>query len=802
MSQWAVDGVTNDIPSTTRLPVRRLACPPPGGELRSRAMSHPDARPGPAMLLAGVVGVLLVLLPGPAARAIEPSAAGDAPPGWAKETAAFLRTLAREDGGYAWPDQPHAHLTPTFAAVGAYQRLGAAVPEPAKVAAFVRDSHPQRHKKPERPLHEFDLQQVQALLWLGQDPREQFEPLARGWTKPVPYMARYESHQYPAFGQEVACLVSRQLLKLPTNLPAYAAYIAERRRANGSYNNTLPADDGSDGHVINTLWAIRGLEALGRPIDGKEETSAWLRACQRKAGGHFGHAPESAAGKPPLVGGRSNDVVYTWAAVRALQLLGAAPADADACVAYLHSLRNADGGFGDRPGWPSNALATYYAVDALAALNALGREPPARPLQTGGGAARLPNPPADLPADLKVFTVQIQAPGSGSPADAVELARSLGIHLWGAKNSKPGWIEAAQTLADQQKVPVRFFVANEEYNTFFSVPGMGTYSHLSDVIAPAGVDFGKSLAGVKPAPTWAEFRERRLAPLEQAGGRNVYQFNENEPLARMLLDESIDGEGGALSGRAFAAVSTFHFGNPNFVHSQPYLWHYQHRLPMVALQDSHAAEPWLWADQLEGFRTLFLAREPTWDGWMEAVRNNWVASVRRDAVSGGKLWAHAGRPAVQRRVMEQSADWKWWREAGEPARPNAVVRPAVSVAVLTPADTFEPGRPEAGAVLRIRRGWQNTAQGMPKAPSAELVSVTVDGQPAEPKQVRVAPAGGKNAPARIADEYYLVPLADLPPGKHAATVVVRPTGEEGGGAGAAAAAAVVERTVEFEVPGR
>src|SRR5205085_2968469 len=115
-------------------------------------------------------------------------------------------------------------------------------------------------------------------------------------------------------------------------------------------------------------------------------------------------------------------------------------------------------------------------------------------------------------AGLKVFSIQIQAHGQGSPAEAVDLARSLRIDLWGAKNSKPGWIARAQSLADAQKVPVKFFVANEEYGTLVSVPGLGTYSHTSDIAAPPGSDFGAALAGNK-AVTWETYRERRLAPL-------------------------------------------------------------------------------------------------------------------------------------------------------------------------------------------------------------------------------------------------------------------------------------------------
>src|SRR5262249_24700552 len=152
--------------------------------------------------------------------------------------------------------------------------------------------------------------------------------------------------------------------------------------------------------------------------------------------------------------------------------------------------------------------------------------------------------------------------------------------------------------ADRDRVPVRFFVANEEYGTWVDVPGVGTYSHTSDVIAPAGSDFGPSLAG-RGVVSWPEYREQRLGPLQEAAGRLVWQFGENEELVRIFLDDSLDRGG-------YAAISTFHFGNPDFTNTEPFLCRYRGRIPFVALQDAHGEEPWWFADMTTGFRTLFL----------------------------------------------------------------------------------------------------------------------------------------------------------------------------------------------------
>jgi hypothetical protein len=61
----------------------------------------------------------------------------------------------------------------------------------------------------------------------------------------------------------------------------------------------------------------------------------------------------------------------------------------------------------------------------------------------------------------------------------------------------------------------------------------------------------------------------------------------------------------------------------------------------VGLQDAHGKESWWWGNQLSGFTTLFIAKEPTWDGWLEALDQNHVMAVRHDAITGWKT--HLGR---------------------------------------------------------------------------------------------------------------------------------------------------------------
>lgn len=669
----------------------------------------------------------------------------------------YLQTLARPDGGYAWGDQEITHLTPTFGVIGACRVLQQTPPNKEKLVEYVRTHHPRELKKLEQERRIFDWQQVQALTWLGADASE-FKPKIAALTKPLGYLKQYERNGYPVFQSELGAVLSHALLGLPTAgiADAFGRYIDERRRANGSYNNT-PAADGGDGHVMNTLWALQALGVLGREILQKDELIAWLRSCQL-LNGAFTFAPI------PEFGG-VDDIVYTRAAVRALKLLGAAPANRDACIAQIHMLANADGGFSDRTGWLSNATATYYALDALDQLGAL---------DTIAAMKRRPlHGRTTLPSGLKIFSAQIESHGTGSPAETVDLARSLKIDLWGAKNGKPEWAAKVRQLAKEQKVPVMFFTADEEYGTWVRIPGLGTYSHTSDLVAPAGADIGPPLGtrAAPPAPvSWPDFRTRRLAPLERGGGRLVWQFGENEELVRMFLDDSVERGG-------FSAISTYHFGNPDFMNTEPFLNRWRGRIPFIGLQDAHGPEPWWFADQTTGFRTLFLATEPTWEGWLNALKQNWTVPVRRDVWTKGKVWMHSGSDEVRDFVKARESEWRWWDNP-------AIARPMVSIVAVSANDTLEVARPETGTMLRVRCAWENTPQGLLKSPISELIRLKVDGREMPTTLVSPERQNGLRG-----DHYHRWPIANLAPGKHTATADVR----------ILASKAEISRTVEFSV---
>ncbi len=672
----------------------------------------------------------------------------------ARPILAYLESLARPDGGYGWGDQPDSHLTPTVAVVVCYTQLGREVPNKKIVAQFIRTHHPITGENAEAGRHAAELrslifEQIIGLLSLGEDVSD-FHAQVRSWTKPSVYPEMYEPRRYPLFQQETLAVICRWVLGLPMDdvSPDLVAYFDSRRRPNGSFNNT-PASDGTDGHVTNTHRGLVTLKALGRLEEKKRETIEWIRDCQLPNGG-FTWQPNAE------IGG-IDDVAYTADALEALRLLDAAPADSAKCLDYVRSLWNADGGFGDRPGLASRPEST---ARALAAFNALQATP-----RSKRRPAILPKP---LPSGLKPFTIQIEAQGNGSPIEAVELARALRIHLWGAKNAVPGWIERAQAIAGERKVPVQFFVSNEEYGTFIEVPGLGIYSHTSDPIWPAGADPGPSYANKGPVP-WPEFRDRRIASIEKVGGRMTWQINDNEEWSRVQIDDGLE------RGCGYSAIATFHHSQ-NFAYMLPFLFRYRHLIPFISLQDAHGNEAWWWADELTGYRTIFLAAEPTWNNWLRALKENWVVAVRHDSLTRYRTRLLGGASGVQDFVREHEAEWKWWGE-----NPEDLQRPWASVAALTPRDAFEVGRPEQGVAIRVRCWWEGRMQR--QKPVVELVSLTVDGQAVtpEPVQRHGAAAAKKDAKSSkaakaagpLVDCYHIYRIAAPAPGKHVAAAVVR-----------------------------
>lgn len=652
---------------------------------------------------------------------------------WKNDVVNYIQRLAKPDSGYGWADQPDAHLTPTFAATGILYHLGKLPADKQKLITFIRTHHPQRGRNMEAgpsgtEMRDLVYQQIQALLWLQGDIAS-FKNEVIAWKPQNNKVSNFEEHGYPVFIQELMTPVCRSLLSVPLQdiTSHFATYLQSRRRANGSFNNA-PAADGGDGNILNTYWGLYAWKLLNLKEEQASQTADWVQLCQLKNGG-FTHQPNA------VIGG-NDEVAYTWAAVKALQLLSSTPADKAACIRYLISLHNPDGGFGNRPGLPSTPIATFYAIDALKTLNAFS-------ILDTAHFANHPKKAATNFSGLKVFTVQFEASGAGSPEEAVLLADSLHIHLWGTKNSSPQWRAAAQKIADKKKVPVQFFQSDEAYGKAVTVQGLGTFSHIMDYIAPASVNKKLYLNG----SSWQHYRETFIEPLLKDNGALILQITNNEPLGRMILDESVQKGG-------FAAISTIHFGQ-NFLFWLPWLYQYRYQLPFIALQDAHGTESWWWGNDLAGYRTLFLGKTGSYEDMMHALKNNWIVAVRHDSISDYKTRMLGGAEGVQAYIRSQQQHWKWWKEDA-----SELNHPWAAITVVTSKDTFEVARPASGINIRIRCWWNSVRQFL-KEPIVVLETLKVDGMEVKPDYIEK-----KDNRGTIMDSYYLYSLPNYTTQNH------------------------------------
>src|SRR3954471_6849915 len=131
---------------------------------------------------------------------------------WRQAVLAYLQSLARPDGGYAFADQQRSHLTPTYAVIGCYHLLREPIANQKTLATFVRENYPSKLKKLEQERRAFEFQQVQSLIWLG-DAAADFRERILAWKQPLAYMKQYERHGYPVFSSEISgAFICRQLL--------------------------------------------------------------------------------------------------------------------------------------------------------------------------------------------------------------------------------------------------------------------------------------------------------------------------------------------------------------------------------------------------------------------------------------------------------------------------------------------------------------------------------------------------------------------------------------------------------------
>jgi hypothetical protein len=650
-------------------------------------------------------------------------------PQWAQPVVLYLESLSKPDGGYGWPDQPFGHISASWAVIGSYEIIGREPPKRERLIEFVRTHHPfkvptQRSVAHAGELKSIVFQQIQSLRWLGA-PTTGFDEEVSRWGEPSTYPRFYERTSNPVFQEDVAGLLSWQLLGLNARDVSLAMrnQLAKRMRPNGTFNNTVAADQ-SEGHLVNTMFGLLAMQYLGSAPGQQQALTTWLQDCQNDDGGF--------ASTPAEAGSRS-DLYFSWAAVRALEICGARPRDESRCVRFILRHWQDAGGFSWYQEAEADPLATYYALDALQRLGALDS------LQNH---LRQPRPSlGTLPENLRVVSLQLDAPGQGSPIELIRLARSLKIDHWVTRNGADGYRDELQKVAAEQGVPVIFDKAQEDYILHVNMPGLGDYARTSLLTTPDKQT--ELLRVIEDSMEWKQYLPWRRKELDAIGGLMAWNVCDNELYVRRTLDQSLESGG-------YDMINVQHFGGWDLLVNFPWLRNYAGRIPFVALSNAQGGQSWWWSDRLASFRTLYLAEEPSW-----------VVAVRFDPALPEPL-IYGGTRATRDFIIQHQDEWKWWGSE------YSVPRPAVSLVAVRSGDQYESLNPERGVILRARTWWQTDAAGFQREKRSELISLSVDGRDVQPRFVE-----HRNMKNKLVDCYYRYDLLELMPGTHVATAEAR-----------------------------
>ena len=489
-----------------------------------------------------------------------------------------------------------------------------------------------------------------------------------------------------------------------------------RRRTTGGFGDGAESG-GGDAHIAHTLAAVRSLQLLGAAIPDPELVAAFVRSCRDKQGGYRWNPKLSLPGNEP-------DVYYTMVALETLQSLGLKPDAPETTAAWLNSLQNADGGFGDRPGWKSRLESTTYAVTALASLGSNVRR--------SITAKQVPVPKLAPIADgeFQIYQAQFKLPIL-KPDELAGLSKR-GLNLLGLKSYDFADAERLLDAIQSQKLPMDVVLCPEMYPHRLTQLG-ATLNHVGNFTLDARWNaeqraaWAAADAAGREYPTWAAYRDQVIAPVRKLGGiaypeqdfEMEYAYIAYDSVAthedfekqledelqqeRQRLDDELtklrndkylkesDRESRVAifskdipyrlsakerqfslrrerqqkeqmrEGKGYNAVLVgFNWPPKDFVRVFPWHERYTDRLTPIADVDAHG-DLKKWSEQLDTVRTLFLAKGPTYADFQKAAAAGRVVSViaKPEGVASGA--SYYGPAAAVEYVKQRRAEWQWWK---------------------------------------------------------------------------------------------------------------------------------------------
>ena len=452
-------------------------------------------------------------------------------------------------------------------------------------------------------------------------------------------------------------------------------FIQHRQASNGGFVDIRTADGrpfDTHTHVAHTFHAVAALTLLKGTVPCVDACARYVQACQVLASSK--HHPDVGVGGfrfDPAANRSGNfaDAYYTYAALQTLRLVGRAPANADACRKWLLRLQNADGGFGDRPGWRSRLYSTYYAVHGLALLDAFAMPTrdagtplvrvmgtnllQDRPPTIAARKVTRPVPPKPIDPSMNIYQGLFKTP-IVTPGDLPGLAKR-GFRLLGLKSddfalvdqfsrdSTPSVVlcpEAYPHRLVREGGPVLHHVGNFTLDPSWSSSQRETWRTADN-------------AGGKGLP-WPAYQQQVLRPLQQLGSLCYPEQDFEYEFALSAYDDGVFGRSGYN-----AVQAGFNWSPRDFVRVFPWRERYTDKLPMVADADSHG-DLKKWSPQLDHTRHLYIANDGSYVGFLDAAKNGRVVCVVVGVQGVASGVSYYGPSEAVRFVKDRISAWRWW----------------------------------------------------------------------------------------------------------------------------------------------
>jgi prenyltransferase beta subunit len=252
-------------------------------------------------------------------------------------TVAFLQKLQTESGGFRPAAGATSSLSGTASAVRALHYFGGTIPNREACANFVKSCWNEKDGGfGDQPDATAGVRMTAVGLMALVDLKAPTAPYS---GVALDYLG---SHAKTFEDIRIAVAAVEALHRKPREADAWIAQIEKMRGPDGAFGK-------GDSRARDTGGATVALLRLGVKVKDTREVVKVLNAGQHKDGA-FGEE-----------GKAESDLGTTYRVVRCYAMLDARPAETANCRAFIARCRNADGGYGIRPGQPSTVAATYFA---------------------------------------------------------------------------------------------------------------------------------------------------------------------------------------------------------------------------------------------------------------------------------------------------------------------------------------------------------------------------------------------------------------------------------------------------------